>query len=309
MLITRRLKRYAHKFDTALERDYLSGYNHELSDVLKYAITGGKRMRPAIIYDILRTMGKDGIEIDGSYIALMTELIHTSSLIIDDLPCMDNDEMRRGRETVHKRYGLLAAKMVSTLLISDSHSMLFRMYESIKGTWGGEDLEDRILLVLNNITTNIGIEGAAYGQYLDMLPKYSDEFTNDVIRGEVEQYNREETIQEIVEKKTGVIFEIAFVSAYIFGGGDLSKLHLVKLASHYFGTVFQIYDDFLDEEEDRKRMVNDLTPNYVIRFGREHTLNVMRKSILEFRIIMRGLGLYSKFFNDLMLYLYRKTRD
>tara|TARA_B100000902_G_C27205807_1_gene861577 strand:- start:178 stop:1107 length:930 start_codon:yes stop_codon:yes gene_type:complete len=309
MLITRKLKRYARRFDEALERDYLSGYNHELNDVLKYALTGGKRMRPAIIYDILHTMGKNDIEIDGSNIAFMTELIHTSSLIIDDLPCMDNDDMRRGRETVHKRYGLLAAKMVSTLLISDSHSMLFRMYENVKGNWNGDDLEDRILLVLDNITTNIGIEGAAYGQYLDMLPKYSNEFTNDIIRNEVEKYNREETIQEIVEKKTGVIFEIAFVSAYIFGGGDLKKIQLVKMASHYFGTVFQIYDDFLDEVEDRQRMVNDLTPNYVIRFGREHTLNVMKKSILEFRIIMRGLGLYSKFFNDLMLYLYRKTRD
>ena len=73
-------------------------------------------MRPAIIYDIFRSLSGDKTVIDSSYIAFTTELIHSSSLIIDDLPCMDNDEMRRGRETVHKRYGILAAKMASTLL-------------------------------------------------------------------------------------------------------------------------------------------------------------------------------------------------
>ena len=88
----------------------------------------------------------------------------------------------------------------------------------------------------------------------------------DVLDGEITNYTMAETIQEIVEKKTGVIFEIAFVSAYVLGGGDIKKIELIKQASHYFGTIFQIYDDFKDEEEDRDRMVNGLTPNYVIRF-------------------------------------------
>tara|TARA_B100000035_G_C20965764_1_gene538683 strand:+ start:200 stop:1123 length:924 start_codon:yes stop_codon:yes gene_type:complete len=302
MPTTRRLKRYVRRFDEALEREYLSKYNDKMREVIEYALEGGKRMRPAIIYDILHSLGKiSGEEIDGSYLAFTTEFIHTSSLIIDDLPCMDNDDMRRGKDSVHKHYDLFTAKMVSTLLISDAHNMLFKMYDSVNNS----DLEERVLIVLDNITTNIGIEGAAYGQYLDMLPKYSNEFARDVLNDELNKYTMSETIQEIVEKKTGVIFEIAFVSAFVLGGGDINKIDLVKQASHYFGTIFQIYDDLIDEEEDRRRMVNGLTPNYVIRFGREHTLEVMGKSIIEFKKILTDLNLYSKFFNDIILKLYR----
>ena len=111
-----------------------------------------------------------------------------------------------------------------------------------------------------------------------------------------------------MKKKTGVIFEIAFVSSYIIGGGDIKKIDDVKLASHYFGTIFQIYDDFMDEELDKSRMVNGLTPNYVIRFGRDHSIDVMKKTITEFKTIMTRLGLYSKFFSEMILYIFKKTR-
>ena len=235
----------------------------------------------------------------------MTEFIHTSSLIIDDLPCMDNDDMRRGRESVHKRYGLLASKLVSTLLMSDAHTMLFKMYDNIDC----DDIDDRLLKVLDVVTSNIGIKGAAYGQYLDMLPKYSNEFVEDVINTEIKEYTSENIIGKIIEKKTGVIFEIAFVSAYILGGGDLDNLERVKKVSYDFGMIFQIYDDYKDEEEDRKRMINGLTPNYVIRFGRERALLKMRSCILSFRENMIELGLYSKFFNDMMLFLYKNFKD
>ena len=307
MLITRKLKRYSKKFNKSLTNNYLSLYdsNPDMREILKYTLDGGKRMRPAIIYDILKTLNND---IDGSNIAITIELIHTSSLIIDDLPCMDNDDIRRGKESLHKHYGLLTAKIASTVLISDAHMMLFKMYDTVSDQYTTDDLENRILYILENITTNIGIDGAAYGQYLDMIPKYSDEFVEDVLNNEIKNYNREDSIQEIVEKKTGVIFEIAFVSSYIIGGGDIKKIDDVKLASHYFGTIFQIYDDFMDEELDKSRMVNGLTPNYVIRFGRDHSIDVMKKTITEFKTIMTRLGLYSKFFSEMILYIFKKTR-
>ena len=305
MLLTRKLKRYARRFDNVLKSEYFGLYDDKIREILEYTLKGGKRMRPAIIYDILHSLGKNGVEIDGKYLALMTEFIHTSSLIIDDLPCMDNDDMRRGRESVHKRYGLLASKLVSTLLMSDAHTMLFKMYDNIDC----DDIDDRLLKVLDVVTSNIGIKGAAYGQYLDMLPKYSNEFVEDVINTEIKEYTSENIIGKIIEKKTGVIFEIAFVSAYILGGGDLEDLERVKKVSYDFGMIFQIYDDYKDEEEDRKRMINGLTPNYVIRFGRERALLKMRSCILSFRENMIELGLYSKFFNDMMLFLYKNFKD
>ena len=219
---------------------------------------------------------------------------------------MDNDDLRRGRETVHNRYGILAAKMVSTLLISDAHTMLFKMYDSLKGNLA--DLDDRMLIVLENITTNIGVEGAAYGQYLDMIPKYSNDF-RETMEGELENYSTDSVLQQIIEKKTGVIFEIAFISAFVFGGGNLQHLDSVIKASHDFGRIFQIYDDLKDESEDRKRMVNGLTPNYVIRFGRTQALRVVSQSIYNFRNTMIQLGLYSKFFNDMMLRIYRDMKE
>ena len=307
MLKTRRLNKYAKTFNRSLEDKYLSTYeNGDVRELLDYSLSGGKRMRPAIIYDIFYSLGKGGNVIDGSYIAFTTELIHSSSLIIDDLPCMDNDDVRRGRETVHKRYGILAAKMVSTLLISDAHSMLFKMYDTLRGRI--PDLDERMLIVLENITTNIGIEGAAYGQYLDMIPKYSNEF-RETMESELENYSTDSVLQQIIEKKTGVIFEIAFISAYVFGGGDLQYLEDVIQASHDFGRIFQIYDDLKDESEDRERMVNGLTPNYVIRFGRKHSLQVISQSIYNFRNTMIKVGLYSKFFNDMMLHIYRGMKS
>ena len=86
-----------------------------------------------------------------------------------------------------------------------------------------------------------------------MIPKYSDEFVEDVLNNEIKNYNREDSIQEIVEKKTGVIFEIAFVSSYIIGGGDIKKIDDVKLASHYFGTI----PDYLGTVSNSFRIISD----------------------------------------------------
>ena len=71
------------------------------------------------------------------------------------------------------------------------------MYEQLKSM---VDLDKRMMIVLENITTNIGIEGAAYGQYLDMIPKYSNEFSKEVLEGEVKNYNTESMLQQIIEK-------------------------------------------------------------------------------------------------------------
>ena len=116
MPTTRRLKRYARRFNEALEKEYLSKYDDKMREVIEYALVGGKRMRPAIIYDILHSLGKrSGEEIDGSYLAFTTEFIHTSSLIIDDLPCMDDDDFRRGRLSFHKKYTISQSQIVAQI--------------------------------------------------------------------------------------------------------------------------------------------------------------------------------------------------
>ena len=313
-IVTERLKKYSKKFNYKIRTRYFSMYNDspEIKKILQYSMKGGKRMRPAIVNEIIRILNRSKLKekrIDSSDIAIMNELIHSSSLIIDDLPCMDNDDLRRGKPTIHKKYGLLGAKMISTLLISDAYTILYRLFDTIKEKeiYTKMECEERMLLLLDNLTKNIGIEGAAYGQYLDLLPTYSLEFQEEVLGDEIKRYTTSENIQEIIDKKTGVIFEISFISAYLLAGGSLEHIERVQQAAHCFGTAFQIYDDILDVDKDRLRIVNGLTSNYVLCFGKEQSNLMLRKSIYQFRTIMIELGLYSSFFNELGLSLLQQT--
>lgn len=200
-----------------------------LRDAIEYAFkNGGKRFRPTIVYLIANALDNNRDVTDA---ALAVEYFHTASLIADDLPCMDDDDTRRDHPSVHKVYGESTAILATYALIAAGYDRI---------CLNGQKLNQEALipLAIENATLNTGIFGATGGQYGDLFP---DELN-------------EATILDVIDKKTGTLFEISFVLGWLFGGGDLSLLELVKRVSCYFGRAFQISDDFLDLQQDEGKL-------------------------------------------------------
>ncbi|MCH9628116.1 MAG: Farnesyl diphosphate synthase [Chlamydiales bacterium] len=220
------LVRYQKPINEALLESFSSfGPKTGLREAVEYSLkNGGKRFRPAIVYMVASALGK---EWDVTDAALAVEYFHTASLIADDLPCMDDDDMRRDHPSTHKVYGESTAILATYALIAAG-------YDRIR--LNGQKLNSAHLipLAIENATYNTGIFGATGGQYGDLFP---------------EELN-EATVLDVIDKKTGTLFEISFVLGWLFGGGDPSMLDLVKKGACHFGRAFQISDDFLDLEQD-----------------------------------------------------------
>lgn len=207
------------------------GPKSTLRDAVEYALTnGGKRLRPAIVFAVANELGSNQ---DVSDAALAVEFFHTASLIADDLPCMDNDDFRRGKPSLHKAFGEATAILATYALISEG-------YERIRKA-AQQTSFDVMQLAFAYATKNTGIRGATGGQYLDLYDPQS--------------------LEEIIQKKTGTLFELAFVLGWLFGGGELSQLPAVEKLAADFGLAFQVRDDLEDTNQDTQEK------NFALKYG------------------------------------------
>ncbi|MGK5594535.1 MAG: polyprenyl synthetase family protein [Parachlamydiaceae bacterium] len=215
------------------------GRKTALYEACEYVLTSdGKRFRPAIVMMVANALSSKHSVVEA---ALAVEFFHTASLIADDLPCMDNEEKRRDRETVHLKYGEASALLTSYALIAAGYECLARNTRHLQEQ--AHPLAEKIgILALENATFNTGVHGATGGQFLDLFPP---EITKEILL-------------ETTHKKTVSLFEIALVLGWLFAGGQLSKLSLVKKAAYHYGMAFQIADDIDDYENDsqEKRQMN-----------------------------------------------------
>lgn len=205
-----------------------------LRDACEYALlNGGKRIRPAIVSMVAEGLG---FLADVSQAALAIEFFHTASLVADDLPCMDDDDERRQKPSLHKVYGDAMALLVSYALIAAGYECIAKNAEQLRASnLLHSSQNDRICtLALENATYNTGLNGATGGQFLDVFPPNLSL----------------EALREIIHKKTVSLFEISFVFGWLFGGGNFDQLPLVKKAASHYGMAFQIADDLDDVEQD-----------------------------------------------------------
>ena len=191
---------------------------------------GGKRLRPLMMHLTAKMLGLgDEIDPDVKYFAATLEMIHTYSLIHDDLPAMDNDDLRRGKPTCHKVYGEGIATLAGDLLLNSAMERLFRICESKPG----------YIYAASALAANAGINGMIGGQSIDIASS--------------DKQIPAELLTELQEKKTGALIEAAVVTPYYISksmtraesGADETAVSLRKLASH-IGLAFQIRDDILD---------------------------------------------------------------
>ena len=192
--------------------------------------------------------------------ALAMEFFHTASLIADDLPCMDNEAERRGKPTTHSQYNEATAILSTYALIASGYQLL------------AHD-KDVSLIAIENISENTGANGATGGQYLDL-------FETDM---------SPESVLKIIHKKTTTLFESSFVLGWLYGGGKVSDLSLVKKASHHFGKAFQIADDLQDIKQD----VANKKPNFAIATSVENAIKVLREEVGAFQDALSRLSLKS----------------
>lgn len=241
-----------------------------LRDVCEYALTnGGKRLRPIIVL----MMGKAlGTSLDLWELAMGIECFHSASLVADDLPCMDDDDMRRGKASTHKAKGESQALLASYALIARAyaslHNFVFSLSEQERESFSLSP-EKLCLLALENATINTGLSGATGGQFLDLHASGTSA----------------KDLQTLIHQKTVTLFEIAFVWGWLFGGGDPALLEKVKACAWHFGLSFQIADDLDDEEED------------LLREGKSFSLQEGRKKSLE--RLKKELSSFEKSFSDL----------
>lgn len=214
---------------------------------VEYALmSGGKRIRPMLVCMLAKGLNKNRPVLDS---AIAVEYIHTSTLIADDLPCMDNDDERRGKPTLHKAFNEASALLASYALISGAYSCIYSNAKLLKHL-GVSSLEVDVAYdyVLSSIDKNFGAEGILGGQFEDMFCK-----------------QHQESAESIIKKKTGALFEISSISGWLFGGGGVSALEMVRDFALSFGMLFQLQDDLLDLRKDQEKF----SMNYALLFGEQ----------------------------------------
>ena len=226
------------KIEQEIARSITSfGEKTKLRDACEYALTNsGKRFRPLIVLLVADAL-ENGLNVYEA--ALSVEFFHTASLIADDLPCMDNDDERREKPSLHKVYGETIALLSSYALITAGFEKIHRNASVMRDSGlPFSQFSDRCCTIaLESATHCSGILGATGGQFLDLFPP---------------NHNLD-TVKQVIYQKTVTLFEVAFVFGWVFGGGDLSKLDKVKKAAYHFGMAFQTADDIGDMLQDEKK--------------------------------------------------------
>ena len=259
--------------DDAVHRYYSQkAVSEDLIEAILYSVNaGGKRLRPLVLLDLLEDMG---LELTAAHfdVAAAVEMIHTGSLIHDDLPAMDNDDYRRGRLTNHKKFGEATAILAGDSLFLDPFGLLAE-----------SDLPVTIKVdLLRELSYAAGSYGMVGGQMLDM-------------KGEEQQLAISE-LQLIHANKTGKLLAFPFVAAGIIaelGSADVADL---RTAGELVGLAFQVRDDILDVtatfEEIGKTPQKDLDAEkstYPSLFGLDKSHQILDDSLDQALAIFRKL--------------------
>ena len=272
-------------------KDY--SISDELNEMIMYSVRGGKRLRPIISIDICNSLSKDK---DIMLFSVALELIHNACLIIDDLPCMDNDDFRRGHMSFHKKYSVTQAQLVAAEMINIALKMVVKNFRN----------NDNLEYIIQNISKNLGVLGAAGGQFLDLNPIKIFENKKQLIKN----FNNQDIVKDIFYKKTTTFFEIGFMGGFIGGNGNIENIDILKDCAYNFGLAFQIYDDFDDIEQDKIRLDSGIpNPNYIGNFGKDAAYNVFINSINIFIENMSKLNLFSETMNELINFLLFKVKS
>lgn len=216
--------------------DYLppvSGPEQRVVEAMRYSLmAGGKRLRPILCLAAAEAVGGDGRRL--LPVACALEMIHTYSLIHDDLPAMDNDDLRRGLPTCHKQFDEATAILAGDGLLTAAFQLL------AAAALEDEARASSYLTVIQEIAAAAGHQGMVGGQMADLLAE-----GRPATLAEVEAIHR---------LKTGALLTVSLRSGALLGGGTPAQVAALSAFGEKFGLVFQITDDLLDVEGEAVEM-------------------------------------------------------
>ncbi|MFH1715099.1 MAG: polyprenyl synthetase family protein [Elusimicrobiota bacterium] len=220
--------------DAQLDR-YLPGLNTKpaaLSKAIRYSVfNGGKRLRPILV--LLGNNITGGKEKDAYPCAVAVELVHAYSLVHDDLPALDNDDLRRGKATTHKKFGEAAA-----ILVGDA--LLTRAFEVISDTKDPKVLK-KLLKILSSAAGVIGMVG---GQFVDLESEGKGAKSEDA----------KNILNYIHANKTGALIRASLIMGAQSSNADTKSINALDNYGKYLGLIFQITDDILDIIGNKKKL-------------------------------------------------------
>lgn len=268
------------------------GYQKCIMEAMNYSVqSGGKRLRPMLMQETYRMFGAEGNVIEPFLAAV--EMIHTYSLIHDDLPAMDNDEYRRGRKTTHVVYGEAMAILAGDALLNYAFETAARAFEM-------DEHPGRTAKAMQVLARKAGIYGMLGGQTADVQNE-----GNDTIGGELLDF--------IYRLKTGALIEASMMTGGVLAGASDGEVSILEQAAGKAGMAFQIQDDILDVagtfEELGKPVGSDEKNKkitYVTLYGMEAARKQVQQLTEEAAACMGKLDVKNEFLNALLFYLARR---
>lgn len=280
-----------------LLREYLpaqEGYQKIIMEAMEYSLmAGGKRLRPMMMREVYSLFGGTGKVIEPFMAAI--EMIHTYSLVHDDLPAMDNDEYRRGRKTTHVVYGEDMGILAGDALLNFAFETAFRAFELCPE----ESL--KIGNALKVLGHKSGIYGMIGGQVVDVK--------------ETGKAAEKDVLDTIYEWKTSALIEASMMVGAILAGATKEEVETVEKVASNIGIAFQIQDDILDvsstEEVLGKPIHSDEKNNkttYVTLFGIEKASKIVEEMSKEAIECLHKLPGTNAYLEDLILSLIHREK-
>lgn len=278
-------------------------YANTVINAMNYSLmSGGKRIRPLLMFEAYRLFGGEE-EIIEPFMAAI-EMIHTYSLVHDDLPCMDNDEYRRGRKTTHAVYGEGMAVLAGDGLLNFAFETACKAFDRLNVIQDAAFDVKRIGSALSILAGKSGVYGMIGGQCADIE---AEKVSQDKIT--------EERLLYIHEHKTAALIQNALmVGAVLAGAGEL-ELAKIERVGYNIGIAFQIKDDILDVISTTEQLGKPVGSDE--RNGKTTyvTLNGLEKSKADVEALseeavnlLKGLGEGNEFLAELIIYLVNRTK-
>ncbi|MDF2608615.1 MAG: hypothetical protein K0R92_89 [Lachnospiraceae bacterium] len=280
-----------------------TGYQKTVLEAMNYSVlAGGKRLRPMLILETYRLFGGEDTSIIEPFMAAI-EMIHTYSLVHDDLPAMDNDEFRRGRKTTHVVYGEAMGILAGDGLLNYAfETACHSLNRNISGNMTPEAQLMRLTRTakaLEILSVKAGIYGMIGGQVID-------------VEGTMESL---EQVLNMYQLKTGALIEASMMIGAVLSGADENALKIIEQMASDIGLAFQIQDDILDVtstlevlgkpiHSDERNEKSTFVAFVGLEQGKKEVVQYSARGLEGFRL----LGRENEFLRDMMIYLINREK-
>ena len=268
----------------------VEGMQGLIFDAMQYSVTaGGKRLRPILMNETFQLFGGEGDVIEPFMAAI--ELIHTYSLVHDDLPAMDNDMLRRGKPTTHAVYGEAMGVLAGDALLNYAFETALNAYDA--------DIDTvRVTEALRLLARKAGVFGMIGGQVVDV----------DSEKKQLEM--TKEKLDFIYELKTGALIEASMMIGAVLAGATEEQVDTMERVAKKIGLAFQIQDDILDIEGDEATLGKPIGSDernekctFVTFAGIEKSKEEVKRLTDEAIEELNSLPVKNEFLNELLNYL------